>query len=161
MNITKMLKSALAAVVFAVCAAPAQAYYYVGTWNVHNGPSWAPNGSQPILTAQAAAAMLFGGSASEYSISTAGTDANNVNFQAWVSVWGGPASVVGQSYFQDTGIIGVYDTPGDTSAYIQDHCYQGNCINYAFKVPEPGSLALLGLSLIGVAYVRRRKQQVA
>ena len=76
--------------------------------------------------------MLFGGSASEYSISTAGTDANNVNFQAWVSVWGGPASVVGQSYFQDTGIIGVYDTPGDTSAYIQDHCNQLESATFSY-----------------------------
>ena len=121
---------------------------------------------------------MFGGSASQYAISTAGTDAASINFQAHVDGWGdetylfegGPT--VSQSYKLDTGGFGYNSNPGTSSAfsaYVNDHSNPGdpNTVNYAFRidgaaVPEPASWALMigGLAMTGVA-MRRRKTLVA
>lgn len=67
-------------------------FVYVGSWNVPNGeaPRWTddpPNG--PLAyTGQEAAALLFGGSAGDYAISTAGSDVALIDNQAWYDVIG-------------------------------------------------------------------------
>jgi hypothetical protein len=164
-----LTKLVLAAVLFMGLATSANAVpIFVGSWQVADGPIWSPNGSKDILTAQDAAAIVFGGSAADYIISTVDSNPLNIDFMAWYSVWGGPAQIFAQDFSADTGIIGKYDTPGDTSAYIQDHCgiqpgVDANvCRNFAFiDVPEPGIISLLGAGLVVAGFVGRKRRSLA
>jgi hypothetical protein len=137
-------------------------------------------GTDPqIYSGQQAAALLFGGSASDYVISTVDSNPADINFMAWYSPWGGsspgytsqpngngnfPAGVeASQSAFVDYGGTGIYDTPGDLSSYVLDWAQGPFYTNYAFEaaaVPEPASLTMLGIgavSLMGYAWRRRKK----
>ena len=142
-------------------------WVYVGSWNVNDGPAWP--GEPEIYTGREAAALLFGGSPADYAISTKGSDPNLIDFQTWVSGWGLGQSgvIVGQDLLRDLNGDGLYNccdangdfgNPGDYSAYVQDWCFEGNCINYAFRVPEPTTTALLALGLAGLAATRRRRR---
>ena len=57
-------------------------YIYIGSWEVDQGPSWTT--VPPIYTGQEAAALLFGGSASNYAISTVDSNPANINFESLV-----------------------------------------------------------------------------
>ena len=147
-------------------------YIYVGSWSVGDGPNW--SGNPPVYSGQEAAALLFGGTADQYAISTLGTDPGLINFQAQVDGWGeesylyngGPT--VSQSYKLDTGGSGYnsfQDIGGAYSAYVGDHSGPGelNTKNYAFSIagaaPEPATWAMmiLGFGMVGGA-MRRRPQ---
>jgi hypothetical protein len=148
-------------------------YQYAGNWEVNSGPSW---GNQPLAyTGQQAAALLFGGSAGDYVISTIGADTSLINFLSWYSILGfsGPNNggiALAQDYvsLSSTQAPGYYysgnsysfDGSDAASAYVADNAGRGN-VNYAFRivndVPEPGTLFLLGLGLTGALIMRRRK----
>jgi hypothetical protein len=156
-----MKRVALLGAVLLICMASqlrADTYIYVGSWNVEAGPAW---GTVPTAyTGQAAAAFLFGGTASDYVVSTVSNDPTQVNFENWVDGWGRvDAEVVAENYVVSTS--GLYENPGDTSAYVHDH--GGTYTNYAFldesvaATPEPGSLLLLGSGILGLALITRRK----
>lgn len=177
-NLEKMImkKTLLAALLAMGIASSANAaLVYVGSWYVGDGPEWTTNPT--VYTAQEAAAFLFGGSASDYSISTVDSNPLNVNYMAFVDGWGDSTYLttpVSESYSLDSGGPGYNEPFGGPSysAYVLDHsCFNryGNpgevCaagepgLNYAFRdVPEPGMLALLGLGFAGLAGIRRRKQ---
>jgi hypothetical protein len=178
----------LCAAVGAADAAQAVTYTYVGSWNVADGPFWdeddAP-GITPPLSALQTAALLFGGSASDYAISTAGPSTATINFEAWVDGYGDPSHLidpygtpgtpVSQSFVQVGD--GEYQDGGTYSAYVFDHaCGDAYCdtgsgdisTNYAFRIaasaaPEPASWAMMvgGFAVVGAGLRRRVSARVA
>ena len=157
-------------------ASQAATYVYVGAWSVGDGPNYTTN---PIVySGQEAAALLFGGAASQYAISTIDTTVANINFRAHVDGWGDAqylsgAGSVAQDFKLDTGGSGYDSAPGDGSAYsafVQDHSSAGalNTRNFAFRniegaVPEPSTWAMMigGLGIVGGSMrYRRRKASI-
>ena len=172
----KILLGAVALAAFAVPATANAALVYVGSWDVYSGPSWfgsPPNG--PLAyTGQEAAALLFGGNASDYQISTIDNLVANINNKAWYDTIGYGGSVQAENY--NVKYLGLYygPTSGYTgvlgvsaaSAYVQDNLGGQNAINYAFRntgaVPEPAAWAMMlaGFGLVGSAMRRRSKVAV-
>ena len=169
MKLRNVLLACVAATSIAA-SAEAVTYVYVGSWSPYDArapqwfdPTFSPNG--PLAyTAQEAAALLFGGNASSYAISTVDSNPLNINFQAHYDVIGYGASVFSQSYSNK--YLGLYYGPqtgfpfGDpnapASAFIRDNFVTG--VNYAFQaVPEPATWAMMivGFGLAGAAMRRR------
>ena len=147
-------------------AAPALAGpIFVGSWTVDQGPWW-PD-SPTAYSGQGAAALLFGGSASDYIISTADDQVADINHLTWVSTYGGACAgaypcgtQVAESFVKSTG--GLYLNGGDTSAYVVDWAIGQQYRNYAFRMsaaPEPASWAMMlgGFGLLGGTMRARRK----
>jgi len=135
---------------------------YVGSWDLYNsaGPSWSTF-TVPTYTAQEAAAKIFGGFATDYVISTAGSNPSVINHMAWLDQIYIGVGKFGESYRVDSNNNGIYDVSGDTSAWVKDNACCNTYFNYAFRaptnIPEPASLALMGLGFAGLATTRRRK----
>jgi hypothetical protein len=147
---------------------PANAYVFVGSWEVDDGPSWTI--VPPAYSGVEAAALLFGGSRSDYVTSTVDNLPADINFMAWISTWGGGSyctgfpcgGMVSDTFVQSTG--GLYANPGDTSAYVTDWAVGAQYTNYAFStVPEPQTWAmmLVGFAGLGFAGYRRARPAVS
>lgn len=155
---------------------------FVGSWTVDQGPSWfgsPPNG--PLAyTGQEAAALLFGGTASDYAISTVDNLVANINNMSWYSVigYGGnqgnggsllaenySSKYLGQFYGPTSGYAS-QDPNAAASAYVADNARGVQFRNYAFRidnvpaVPEPGTwmMMLVGFGALGASMRRRRAQ---
>ncbi len=148
---------------------------YVGSWEVYDpaAPTWteAPPNGPLAYTAQEAAALLFGGNAADYSISTIDSLVANINNMAWYDVIGYGGSLFAENYSNK--YLGQYYGPTNdyefgnpnnaASAFIRDNLDGAGARNYAFinddiEVPEPSVLTLLLAGLMGVATQRRRVQ---
>jgi hypothetical protein len=149
---------------------------FVGSWEVDQGPYW---GTQPLAyTGQEAAALLFGGSPSNYSISTVDSNPADINHMAWYSVigyygnQGNGGSLLAENYSDK--YAGQYYGPaccynyGDpnaaASAYVWDNAQGSTFINYAFlnrAVPEPTTWAMLITGMFGLGYALRRRSAIA
>jgi len=162
-----LLAGGAAALCLLAGAASAATYTFVGSWAPDDGPYW---GTDPIAySGVAAAALLFGGAASDYAISTVDDNPNDINFMANYEMVGVGSFVFAQDYFR--GVDGVthyqdvyvFDQNVDTvSTYVSD--FSNGRRNYAFRidnaggVPEPMTWALMipGFGLAGAALRRRR-----
>lgn len=188
MDMNKGLKSAISVLAFCAMTASASAattYTYVGSWNLgESGAVWYSN---PIVyTGQEAAAALFGGTASDYVISTAGIDSALINFSTWLDGWADPftyatsGTPAAQDFSLDSTGLGyngcsIAATSCYQSAYsalVLDHFYgyggpnNTTYVNYAFKVentpsavpvPAAGGLLVLAMGAIGAVRAARRK----
>lgn len=173
-----MKKMSLALLLFFLSSiASAATYTYVGSWFVDDGPLWsdkdnAGNYTTPVLSGQEAAALIFGGNASDYVISTVSDQVADINFSAWMDGWdddytygysGNPAP---HDLHIDVDGDGLYAIPFGTgnaySAYVSDHSL--HLQNFAFRVsavPIPAAVWLFGSGLLGLIGFSRRKMALA
>jgi hypothetical protein len=130
----------------------------VGSFQVDQGPWWTT--VPAAYTGQEAAALIFGGSPSDYWISI---DPLTITHTAWYSTYGGACSgtfpcgtVYGENYVHNTS--GLYQAGGDVSAYVRDWAVGSNYTNYVFTAaPEPATAAVPGAALIGLILLRRKR----
>lgn len=144
------------------CASVANAFVFVGSYEVNDGPHWTTN--PMVYSAQEAAALLFGGSPSDYAISIR---SDLITFTGWYDGWGEHTGMeFAHDYKLDLGAPG-YDDPGGMgtarSAWVADGLSNA-FVNYVWRVedidavPDVGStLSLLGLSILAMACYRRRR----
>lgn len=173
----------LAVLALAAVVRPASAQYvYVGSWDLATIDGGYGDGSNPYLwvnnpqcySGVSAAALLFGGTPSEYVTSTVDSNPAHINYLAYVDGYGddqflySPASdafsLQTGSGYSDPGLSGT-----SYSAYVVDHAPfdgTGSFVNYAFRynappvsTPEPSALAtVVSLGLAGVALKRHRRR---
>ncbi len=171
-----------AVVCFVVIGFKANAQIYVGSYWVGGGTYWQNN--PPCYTPQEAAALLFGGTPTEYAISI---DPNTITYTGWEDGYGdtvhlkfdwagsggngleAPGTPVPENYKLQTGTG--YNNPGGFgtafSAYVADNdaayatSHSQKSINYVWRiapVPEPGDFAfLLAAGTPGLALLLKRR----
>lgn len=141
---------------------------FVGTFQTDDGPWWSSNPA--VYSAVEAAALLFGGVASDYRISTNNSmDASTITDTGWYSIIGvGGGHQYADDFKRDFGPAGYggsgWNSYHDISAYVGDNARGAQYTMYVWRntvaatVAEPGTLALLGMGLLGLGVARRQKQ---
>ncbi|TXD71600.1 lectin-like protein, partial [Aequorivita antarctica] len=120
---------------------------YVGSFKTSDGPSW--GGNPAAISAVEAAALIFGGSPSDYAISTNPntTDPLTITHTAWATIYAvADCQEVAEDYFLDLGAPGYSDPAvagSGVSAYVNDNCTFGNT-NYVWLVDPAPSITCPG-----------------
>ena len=184
------LKIAIAAGVLLAAqtvSASAATYTYVGSWAIAPTSDQDPTdalywqNNPAVFTGQEAAAYLFGGTATDYVISTISDLVEDINFSTWLDGWGDEIAYTtggmpaAQDYSYDStglgyngcSIAGTECYQSAYSALVTDHLEdQAEYVNYAFRVtddvevapvPLPAAGLMLVTALAGVAALKRRK----
>lgn len=158
-----------------LAAQPAQAatYTFVGSFNVFDGPVWTSN--PKVVSGVEAAALLFGGSASQYAISVNSNtaDPSTITHTAWLDGWGDTTYLVtaASETYSLSSSGGAYNPAPAFSAYVCDHA---NCAAYGFPsssgeaglnytnyvwrttgVPEAGVWAMMMIGFFGLGAAMR------
>lgn len=166
MNI-KILKAAVVGLVLSVSGFANAGLIYVGSYVVTDGDTWPSN--PDVYSAIEAAEVVFGAAVGgDYLISINGDDINDISLTAWYAVIGTGPSIFDQNYSLDTNLDGYggsgWEAGDDVSAYVNDGFFSDlEGINYVFfetdaQIPEPSTLAIFGLALMGLASRRFKKQ---
>lgn len=164
MRIKAILAGAVAAAALATAGAANATLVFVGSWQVDDGPDWR---TRPLAyTGQEAAALLFGGQASDYQISTVDNKVADIDHMAWYSIlfFNGPidgGAKLAQNY-SVKGPGGTYTDNGAplvqneaASAYVMDNAGGPEFTNFAFRevaaaIPEPAAWALILTGFFGM-----------
>ena len=166
MKLKNVLAAAAAFLALSAGAANAVTYAFAGSWLIGDGPPAFPT-APVVLSGVETAALLFGGTAADYVISSIDANVANIDFKARVDGFGSIGlfnTVVAQDFKADVGPAG-YGQIGDFSAYVHDHAPAGLEIgrNYAFRVsgviPEPATwgMMIVGFGVTGLLLRRRRR----
>ncbi|RZJ00354.1 MAG: PEP-CTERM sorting domain-containing protein [Rubrivivax sp.] len=159
------MKKSLISLALAMGAIAAQASpVYVGSYRVDDGPQW--GGNPTAYSATAAAALLFGGVAADYDISTTGSDASMIDHLGWYTIWGISGGTQFNEDYSFSSCGGGYNcgsANSAVSAYTTDNATGAQYTNYVFRVaantvPEPATLSIVALGLLGAAAARRRNR---
>src|SRR6185312_10964444 len=177
MRVKALLAAAVAAATLATAGAASATIMFVGSWEVDDGPDYWPNAPQ-AYTGQQAAALLFGGNASDYQIYTVDHLVADIDHMAWYSVYayGGDNGSGGAKFAQDysdKGPGGLYTDNGagfgsrnqSASAYVNDNAGGSQFTNFAFvdvvAIPEPATWALLLTGFFGMGATLRASRRRA
>ncbi len=109
-------------------------YEFVGSYRTSDGPIWTSN--PPTYTGQEAAALLYGGSSSDYAISiNSSQDPSTITHTAWVDGWGSTlyfgATPAAENY-KKSSLYNCGSSGCAYSAYVKDHINTSK-INYVWR----------------------------
>ena len=108
-------------------------YVYEGSYTVSDGANWMSN--PPVYSAKEAAALIFGGEASDYVISVnPSQDPASITGTGWYDGWGKPWTIFDDDFKQDAAPEGYKEPVLDAwSAYVSDHVDPSK-MNYVWKL---------------------------
>jgi hypothetical protein len=174
MRIKAILAGVAAAAALATAGAANASLVFVGSWKVDDGPDWQTG---PLAyTGQEAAALLFGGQASDYQISTIDNKVADIDHKAWYSILDFPGPIDGGSRLAQNysvkGPGGTYTDDGAlllqnqaASAYVMDNAGGAEFTNFAFRetaaaIPEPAAWALILTGFFGMGASLRASRRL-